>query len=275
MTRFDMRLILALLFACSSCFGAVYTKPTSQNGLALNAPKWLSKGVALSPSAVVIEGGSGDPYFSSVKLLLHMNGTDGSTTFTDSSSSAHTVTAFGNAQIDTAQSKYGGASGLFDGSGDYCSVASSADFGMGDSDYTIEGWIYQGNETTTRCIFDNRELGQGIAIYSSVGGGLENKLVVANNADIIGSSTPSFPTNTWSHWAVTRESGTLRGFIDGVEVINVVDSRTYASSTTVYLGANYIASQNISGWVDDYRITKGVARYTANFTPPTAQLPDN
>ena len=62
----------------------------------------------------------GDPYYSAVSLLLPMDGTNGSTTFTDSSLNGLTVTAVGNAQISTTQSKYGGASGYFDGTGDYC-----------------------------------------------------------------------------------------------------------------------------------------------------------
>ena len=56
------------------------------------------------------EAGGGDPYFANVSLLLHCDGSDASTTFTDSSSNGHTVTASNDAQIDTAQSKFGGAS---------------------------------------------------------------------------------------------------------------------------------------------------------------------
>ena len=87
----------------------------------------------------IVGGPPVDAYFSDVVLLLHMGGTDGSTTFTDEK--GHTVTANGDAQIDTAQSKFGGASALFDGSGDYLSVADSADFEFGSSDFTIDGWV--------------------------------------------------------------------------------------------------------------------------------------
>ena len=71
-------------------------------------------------------------------LLLHCDGTDGATTFTDSSDTSHTVTANGNAQIDTDQSKFGGASGLFDGTGDYLSIPDSADWDFGTGDWTID-----------------------------------------------------------------------------------------------------------------------------------------
>ncbi|MCH7827478.1 MAG: hypothetical protein IIC75_05850 [Bacteroidetes bacterium] len=72
------------------------------------------------------------------KLMLHMNGTDTSTVFTDDSASAHSVTANGNAQIDTAQSVFGGASGLFDGTGDYLSIPDNADFDVGGGDWCVD-----------------------------------------------------------------------------------------------------------------------------------------
>ena len=83
----------------------------------------------------------GDPYWSSVSLLLHMNGSNGSTTFTDSSSNNYTVTAYGHAQISTAQSKFGGASGLFDGSVDYIRATPSTNLQFG-GDFTLELQVY-------------------------------------------------------------------------------------------------------------------------------------
>jgi hypothetical protein len=84
-----------------------------------------------------------DPVFNNVSLLLHGNGTNGSTTITDNSPSPKTVTAVGNAQISTAQSKFGGASIAFDGSGDYLTVLNSSQFNFGVDDFTIEAWFYR------------------------------------------------------------------------------------------------------------------------------------
>jgi hypothetical protein len=84
--------------------------------------------------------GPTDPYFSNVSLLLHGDGTNGSTTIVDSSASPKTLTAFGNAQISTAQSKFGGSSIAFDGTGDYLSISSSNDLTLGTSDFTLETW---------------------------------------------------------------------------------------------------------------------------------------
>lgn len=92
------------------------------------------------------QGGGGINSFT--KLLLHTDGTDGSTTFTDSSLSPKTISVFGNAQVDTAQSKFGGASALFDGTGDYL-TGSSADFAFGTNDFTIDFWMRRGTQAGT------------------------------------------------------------------------------------------------------------------------------
>ena len=83
---------------------------------------------------------SADPYFSNVSLLLHMDGSNGSTTFTDNSSNGFTVTANGNAQISTAQSKWNGASGYFDGAGDFLTVPVNSAFELGTGDFDVELW---------------------------------------------------------------------------------------------------------------------------------------
>jgi hypothetical protein len=83
-----------------------------------------------------------DPNFADVSLLLHGDGANGSTTIIDSSPTPKTVTAFGNAQISTAQSKFGGASIALDGTGDYASTGNSSDLLMGSAVFTIECWFY-------------------------------------------------------------------------------------------------------------------------------------
>jgi hypothetical protein len=83
-----------------------------------------------------------DIYWDYVELCLNMNGSDGSTTFTDSSDAARTVTAYGNAQIDSAQSKFGGASGLLDGTGDYLTVPDAVELRHTNSPFTFDCWVY-------------------------------------------------------------------------------------------------------------------------------------
>ena len=97
--------------------------------------------------------GSCDEYFYSNSLLLHMDGANNSTTFTDNSINNFTPTVFGNAKISTAQSVFGGSSLLLDGSVDYLSYASNANFDYGTDDFTIEGWFRSTNVSLLQTIF--------------------------------------------------------------------------------------------------------------------------
>jgi hypothetical protein len=90
---------------------------------------------------IEVEAEATDPNFASVVLLVGFDGSDGSTTFTDESGAAHALTAVGNVQVDTAQSKFGGASGLFDGAGDAITAADSAAWHFGTGDFTVEAWV--------------------------------------------------------------------------------------------------------------------------------------
>lgn len=220
-----------------------------------------------------------DPDFSEVKLLLHMNGADGSTTFTDSSSIGATISVAGSAQIATAQSQFGGASGLFNGTTDYIYTPSNSNYAMGSSDWTVEGWKRSAAlGSVNRCLFDNRGGGEGIAIYASASGaGQNDRLILANNSVVIaGDGTTQFTADTWQHWAVTREGNTIRGFIAGTLVWSVTDTRAYSNSTRCYFGAVHTgASQWFSGYLDEVRLTIGTARYTASFTPPSDAFPDS
>lgn len=214
-----------------------------------------------------------DTYYYHLSTLLNMNGSDASTTFTDESFRTKTWTAAGNAKLTTTGPKFGTAAGTFDGTGDYISASSHADFGFGTGAFTVEGWLYQAAQTTGRCLFDSRTgSNTGIAIMSSVSSPATSQsrlCAVSNTAVIAGDGSTAFTASTWQHWAVTRDdSGTLRGFIDGVQVWSVVDTRTYASASTAFIGAYYDGSQGLSGKLDSVRVTKGYARYTADFTPP-------
>lgn len=232
-------------------------------------------------SAGAASGGGGptDPNFANVVLLLHMDGADASTTFTDNSSSTKTVTASGNAQIDTAQSKFGGASGLFDGTGDYLSLASHADFGFGTGAYTVEGWVRFTDTSADKCVFDNRtgsNTGIGIYVDQSLANA-GNRLTLASNSSTIGgvSSTQFAASSAFQHWAVCKSGTTVRGFINGTQVWSITDSRTLASASTAFLAANYLGTQAFAGHLDDVRVTKGVARYTSGFTAPSAPFPNS
>jgi len=209
-----------------------------------------------------------DSNYNNVALLINGNGTNGSTSIIDSSSNSNTVAAFGNSQISNVQSKFGGSSVYFDGSGDYLRIPVSDVMGFGSGDYTVEAWVY-GNWPSYSTIFDNRTGGsQGVGFYT----GQSNRITVANNSAVI-IETGSIPVNTWTHVAISRQSNVLRAFINGVKIGEVTDSRVYGTSAEAYIGANEGLFQTFAGYMDDLRVTKGVARYNSNFTPTTTEFP--
>jgi hypothetical protein len=223
---------------------------------AASAGGFRSKGGVVPPDA-------------NTKLLLHCDGADASTTFTDSSLSPHTVVAVANAQVDTAQSKFGGASYLGDGTGDYLRLDGSADFAFGTGDFTVDFW-FRFNSVAMAFFLDFRPAGTEGAypcLYYSSG----LKLYVAG-ADCISGTTLS--TSTWYHIALERYSGTSRLFLNGTQTgANYTDGNSYlnpASRPIIGAGGETLGGNSVNGWIDEFRISN-VARYLgASFTPPAA-----
>ena len=228
--------------------------------------------------------GPTDPYFSNVALLLHGDGTNGSTTIVDNSPSPKTVTAVGNAQISTAQSKFGGSSIAFDGTGDYLSIPPSSAFDYTSSDFTWECWTYfntvgglQTIISDARYISGGNLMGFVVRVSNGVVGGLgySNQL---SPFVIVGNQT-SLSANSWYHLAFTRSGNDYRLFLNGVQEGSTVQSGTAVTydndDLTVGAWEGFIGSRDLDGYIDDLRVTKGVARYTANFTPPTAPFPNS
>lgn len=210
-------------------------------------------------------GGGTDPDFANVSLLLHMDGSNGSTTFTDSSSNSVSVTANGNAQISTAQSKFGGASGLFDGSGDSLTATVNT-FNTRTDKFTIESWVYLASRTGFTLI-------SGTNFYLTELGG--TVYLGDGSANIVQFANTELPLTTWFHIAVTFDQTTYRIFVDGVDKGNSTLLLASFNFSNVEIGARASLSSYTDGYLDDYRITKDVARYTAGFTPPTAAFPDS
>lgn len=217
-----------------------------------------------------------DSFFSSVSLLLHGNGSNGSTTITDSGPSPKTVTAIGNAQISTAQSKFGGTSIAFDGSGDYLSIVNNAAFNFQSSSFTVEAWVYvtTNNLAGSHCVASNyQDSANGWALQLSNGKMCFN--ASGDAPDIIGTTT--FSTNTWYHVAVSGAIGSMKLFINGTQEGSTYTGAASLNSTAIttigglWAGALF---NTLFGYIDELRITKGVARYTTNFTPPTEPFSD-
>jgi hypothetical protein len=214
------------------------------------------------------------------KFLLHADGTDGSTTFLDSSVNPHSVTANGNAQIDTAQKEFGTASTLFDGTGDYLTIPDSDDWYFGTGDFTIDCWV-RFNALPTNNILQTI-FWQSAASpapyyylgYYNDGGTLKWYFYSSDlSLSILVASTVS--TNTWYHLALVRYGNIWRIFQDGVQIgADTTNSGTMPNiASVVSIGAysTYVPGGSpFNGWIDEFRVSKGIARWTANFTPPTS-----
>jgi hypothetical protein len=203
-------------------------------------------------------------------LLLHMDGTDASTYFEDDNGvrSKKGITAIGNAQVDTAQSKFGESSALFDGSGDYLTGV-TGDYTFGTSDFTIECWFRYSSLTSFATITDFRfNAGSNtMAIYFDSG-----VLKVHLDSAVRITSSNSFNANTWYHVALSRSGTSTKLFVDGTQTGSTyTDSTNYSSSNKLAIGANYDfnAVTHWNGHIDEFRISN-TARYTTTFTPSTA-----
>lgn len=223
---------------------------------------------------------AGDTSYNNVVLLLHCNGANGSTTFTDNSPTPKTVTANGNAQISTAQSKFGGSSALFDGTGDYLSIPSSSDFDFGSGDFTIEVWAMLNTivgshhliakyGATATAPFALYQSASSVQFYASSNGSSWDLLAGVD----VGTG---LTTGVFYHLAVTRQGNTWRTFLNGSLTTTVTASGVVVSNSGALMvgRGSSGAPQEFNGYLDDVRITKGVARYTASFTPTTAAFPD-
>ena len=225
-----------------------------------------------------------DANFGAVSLLLHMNGANASTYFPDHSYNALTVTANGNAQISTAQSKFGGASALFDGTGDDLRIASPSDslINWYTGDYTLEYWI--------RCTAFPAASGSGSA--SIIVGNMSNsadtnywsfgpigdgriRFYYYNGGAVSFTTTSSISLNTWTHLAFVKSGTSMTIYIDGVSSATATVSGTPQSASATGFGIGQYVNVSFNGYIDSLRITKGIARYTAAFTPPTAQFPNS
>lgn len=205
-------------------------------------------------------GGGGDPYWAYVVSLLHFNGADGSPALVDQTGKVWTPT--GSALLTTSQYRFGGASLDLPSSPPSRIDCTHPDFNFGTNDFTVEAWL-QPNATSNRAVFSF-----GVPLVYAASG----SWAYFNGGNvIIGGRVVS---GAWTHVALTRSGGIIRLFANGVQVGNGYSSPGAIDPGSMRLG--WYNSGNPSGrFYDEFRVTRGVARYVANFTPPTQPFPDS
>jgi len=217
-----------------------------------------------------------DANASSLSLAIALDGTNGGTTFTDESAtikgsgSAKSITVNGNAQTSTAQSKFYGSSGYFDGSGDYLSVPVSTDLQVGSGNFTVECWFRTASNSGTIINFGELYYLSSTGYTLFIDSGL---LYARTSPDASNDISVAISLNTWYHVAYVRDGTTLYLYLDGL----LVGTRTavfgaLVNSATDFRVGYYSGSYQLNGYVQDVRVYKGVAKYTADFNEPTSTV---
>lgn len=222
--------------------------------------------------------------------LLHFNGTNSSTVFTDES--GKTWAGNGNAQLDETQKKFGSAGLLLDGTGDYVSTTDSADFDFGTDDFTIDGWVkWNGAVPNTDRLVSGGYYGSGandtwtFGIGSGWGAPCSVDFAYYNGTGFTEDYGGNFAcsANTWYHWALVRDGANVYSFFGGttgttwlVRTWNM--GAAVAINTTipgVQIGARMndasTAVEDMKGWIDEVRISKGKARWITAFETPSEE----
>ena len=202
-----------------------------------------------------------DPYILLVSLLLRNS-------LTDESPLHKTITANGTVSISTTTVKYGTGSIAVNGNSGYLTTSSDASLGMGTGDFTVELWIYMTSAWSDSIGIFGFSSGHGV---SNFGGTLS----FWKNGGFYFYSSGTLPQNQWAHIALTRQGTTLKHFVDGTSIATVTFSEDLGSTASIDIGRhNNGYGKEVNGFIDDFRVTKGISRYNSNFTPPSVELPN-
>ncbi len=251
--------------------------------------------------------GNGTPfvgYIAGFRLLIHtplytsnftpptspptvINDTRWLVNFTDASvrdnAMMNNLQTVGNAQISTSVKKYGTGSFYFDGTGDYLQIAATRNLNLSSGDWTVECWWNPSANVAQNIVMVNYNAGTDGYAHARI-----STSVSPNKFYALSSSTGtswlnttgggSWSINNWYHLAFVRNGSTFTLFVNGTSVLSYTSSSTlFAANGISEVGRTSSSAGQfyyVNGYIDDLRITKGVARYTANFIPPTAPFPD-
>ena len=213
-----------------------------------------------------------DPTLSTLTVptspLTAISGTSLLTNFTNAgiidNTMINNLETVGNAQISTAQSKFGGGSMYFDGTGDYLTMSNNPNINLDSGNFTIEMWLYPTGDTQNFSLFGKAgsfELKCDTNRWVWFAGGTN---VFVTNGNLA-------PANTWKHIALVRNGTTTTLYIDGTAYTQGTSANAVTNTNPLTIGAG--AGGTYTGYINDFRFTKGYARYTATFTPATSAFP--
>jgi hypothetical protein len=179
----------------------------------------------------------------------------------------------GNAQVVTYIKKNGSGSMYFDGTGDWLLLPNSPELNLSTGDFTIETWVYLTSTSASMNLAGKGTATTGWVIYFNASPTL---FIFGYGGSIGYSSNYNINPNQWYHLAVTRSgtgTGNLKMFINGTLIVTFQATTDLSTTNSMYVGASRTGTAPFFGFMDDFRITKGYARYTSNFIPPATALP--
>lgn len=184
--------------------------------------------------------------------------------------SSNALQTAGDAKLSTSVTKFGTASMAFDGTGDYLSAPYNPLYALETGDFTVEAWVYRSVTGAEHNIAVTRSAGGSDGWNLRINSSNTLQFYYTGGSSL--TSTGTIPATTWTHVAVTKSGNTVRLFINGnIDGSNAAFGTGNANTQPLRIGvANDNTTGYMNGYIDDLRITKGFARYTANFPVPTS-----
>lgn len=258
----------------------------------LSVPKAAAGGVAGAADLMTLEPRTSNPVVDPARgqlflrsgspgndantvLLLHFDGAGAA--MNDSAAIPNAITVLGDTFQSATTSKFGGKAGFFDGNGDSLSIAENGAFDLGAGDFTVDAWVYpttlggDGWHEIISCYSTTLPRWQ-LIIHST--GYLQTNINDGSADHVCASAAGDVTANQWTHVALVRSGNTLKLYRNGAQVQSCgLTQQVNCSASDIRVGRGHTANGGphyLFGYLNELRVSKGVARWTAPFTPPTA-----
>lgn len=209
-----------------------------------------------------------DPYWANVVALLHFNGSDHSSSYIDQTGRTWTIGSGSSSEISTNKSMFGGASLFVYPSVTYGGIrtAASSDFNFGTADFTIEWWNNLDDAAIYQTSFGIGYVGSGELLCQTTS---TSSIAIYISGSSVMSTSAAIITGVWTHYALVKDSGVLRFYINGVQAASVTNGTSISTSNYISIGGrNLDSTYPTRGYIDDFRVTNGVCRYPSGTTFP-------